>query len=219
MISRIKGTLDSIDETTAVVNVGGIYYEIMLPSALAESMRNTSTVGTEITFHTLDYIESAQVGNQYPRIVGFAEAIDKEFFSVFTSVPGLGMKKALKSLTIPINDIARAIETNDLDVLKKLPGIGPRLAEKIVAELRGKTARFALARETKPLAKPERKPDFADEVMLILLQLQYRRSEAQAMLDRAIATGKRFKSSEDLLNQIFRQTAMPAGREIKEEAE
>ncbi len=219
MISRIKGILESIDETTAVVNVGGIYYEIMLPSALAESMRNTGTVGTEITFHTLDYIESAQVGNQYPRIVGFAEAIDKEFFSVFTSVPGLGMKKALKSLIIPINDIARAIETNDLDVLKKLPGIGPRLAEKIVAELRGKTARFALARETKPLAKPERKPDFADEVMLILLQLQYRRSEAQAMLDRAIATGKRFKSSEDLLNQIFRQTAMPASSEIKEEVE
>jgi Holliday junction DNA helicase RuvA len=219
MISRIRGILDSIDETTAVVAVGGIYYEIMLPSALAESMRNTGTVGTEITFHTLDYIESAQVGNQYPRLVGFAEPIDKEFFSVFTSVPGLGMKKALKSLTIPINDIARAIETNDLDNLKKLPGIGPRLAEKIVAELRGKTARFALAREAKPLAKPEHKPDFADEVMLILLQLQYKRSEAQAMLDRAIATGKRFKSSEDLLNQIFRQTAMPSGREIKEEVE
>jgi Holliday junction DNA helicase RuvA len=219
MISRIKGILELIDETTAVVSVGGIYYEIMLPSALAESMHNASTIGTEVTLHTLDYIESAQVGNQYPRLVGFAEPIDKEFFNVFTSVPGLGMKKALKTLTIPINDIARAIETNDLDVLKKLPGIGPRLAEKIVAELRGKTARFALARETKPLAKRERKPDFADEVMLILLQLQYRRSEAQAMLDRAIATGRRFKSSEDLLNQIFRQTALPASTEIEEEVE
>jgi holliday junction DNA helicase RuvA len=219
MISRIKGILDYIDDTTATVNVGGLYYEIMLPSALAESLRNTSTIGTEITFHILDYIESASIGNQYPRMVGFADQIDKEFFSTFTSVSGLGIKKALKSLIMPISDIARAIETNDVNALKKLPGIGPRLAEKIVAELRGKTARFALAKETKPLAKPEHKPDFADEVMLILLQLQYRRSEAQAMLDRAIATGKRFKSSEDLLNQIFRQTTKSVDSVIEEEVE
>jgi holliday junction DNA helicase RuvA len=216
MISRIKGILDSIDETTSVVSVGGLYYEVMLPSALAESMHNTTAVGNEITLYTIDYIESAQVGNQYPRLVGFADQVDKEFFSIFTSVPGLGVKKALKCLIMPISDIARAIETNDLAVLKKLPGIGPRLAEKIVAELKGKTARFALARESKPLAKPEHKPDFADEVMLILLQLQYRRSEAQAMLDRAIATGKRFKSSEDLLNQIFRQTTKMDIKETEE---
>jgi len=206
MITRIKGTLDSVDESSAVIDVGGICYEIMLPSALADSLKNGGTLGGEITLHILDYIEAAQVGNNYPRMVGFAESVDKEFFSLFTSVPGLGIKKALKSLIIPICDISRAIETSDLDVLKKLPGVGPRLAEKIVAELKGKTARFALARESKPLAKPEKKPDFADEVMLILLQLQYRRAEAQLMLDRAIATGKRFKSSEELLNQIFKQT-------------
>jgi holliday junction DNA helicase RuvA len=216
MISRIKGILESIDETTSVVSVAGLYYEVMLPSALAESMHNATAIGNEITFYTIDYIESAQVGNQYPRLVGFADQVDKEFFSIFTSVPGLGVKKALKCLTMPISDIARAIETNDLPVLKKLPGIGPRLAEKIVAELKGKTARFALARESKPLARPEHKPDFADEVMLILLQLQYRRSEAQAMLDRAIATGKRFKSSEDLLNQIFRQTTKSDIKETEE---
>lgn len=197
-----------VEDSSAIVSIGGISYDIMLPSALAESMKNASAIGSEITLHILDYIESAQIGNQYPRMVGFADQIDKEFFSVFTGVPGLGVRKALKSLILPISDIARAIETNDLDVLKKLPGVGPRLAEKIVAELKGKTARFALAKESKPLAKPEHKPDFADEVMLILLQLQYRRSEAQTMLDRAIATGKRFKSSEELLNQIFKQTTL-----------
>lgn len=95
MISRIKGILDSIEDTAAVVNVGGIYYEIMLPSALAESMHNVGSVGTEVVFYILDYIESAQVGNHYPRMVGFAEPIDKEFFSVFTSVPGLGVKLSL----------------------------------------------------------------------------------------------------------------------------
>jgi Holliday junction DNA helicase RuvA len=210
MISKIKGILDHVDDSSATISVNGIYYEVLLPSALSESLRDGDLLGKEMTLHILDYIEAAQVGNQYPRMVGFAEPVDKEFFSVFTTVPGLGVKKALKSLTIPISDISRAIETGDAQVLQKLPGIGPRLAEKIIAELRGKTARFALARESKPLAKAEKRPDFADEVMTILLQLQYRRSEAQAMLDRAIATGRRFKSSEDLLNQIFKQTTAGA---------
>ena len=208
MISKIKGILDSVNDASAILNVNGIYYDIMLPSAFAESIQNDSAIGTEMIFYTLDYIEAAQVGNQYPRLVGFAEQIDKEFFSLFTTVPGLGIKKALKSLIMPMNEIARAIEMNDVDILRKLPGVGQRLAEKIVAELKGKTARFALAKESRPLAKPERKPDHVEEVMMVLLQLQYRRVEAQAMVDRAIATGKRYKSSEELLEQIFKQSSL-----------
>ena len=144
--------------------------------------------------------------NQYPRLVGFADSIDKEFFSLFVSVPGLGIKKALKSLIIPISDVARAIETDDAAILQKMPGIGARLAEKIIAELKGKTARFALAKGSKPLAKIEEKPDYADEVLEILLQLQYKRAEAQTILHRAISTGRRFKSSEESLQQIFKQS-------------
>jgi len=207
VISKIKGKLDYIDGTSATVDVGGIYYEIMLPSALAESLKGKARDGHDITFYILDYIEGGQVGNQYPRLVGFANAVDKEFFSLYTSVPGLGIKKALKSLIMPISEISRAIETEETSVLKKLPGVGGRLAEKIIAHLKGKTTRFALAKESKALAKPEVKPDYAEEVMAILLQLQYKRAEAQMMLDRALNTGKRFKSSEDLLEQIFKQTS------------
>lgn len=206
MISKIMGKLDRVTEHSALVNVGGIFYEIMLPSALADRLRKNGAIGSDITFHTLDYIEGGSIGNQYPRLVGFADLIDKEFFSLYTSVPGLGIKKALKSLIIPINEIARAIETEEPNILTKLPGVGQRLAEKIIAELKGKTARFALARESKPLAVPEIKPDFAEEVMSVLLQLQYKKSEAQALLERAMSTGKRFKSSEELLQQIFKQT-------------
>lgn len=210
MISKIVGILDRVDESTASVNVGGIFYEIMLPSALADGLRRNGRVGSEITFHTLDYIEGGQIGNQYPRLVGFAESIDKEFFSLYTSVPGLGIKKALKSLVAPISEIARAIETEEASTLTKLPGVGERLAEKIIAELKGKTARFALARESKPLATRETRPDYAEEVMAILLQLQYRKAEAQAMLEKAISTGRRFKSSEEMLQQIFKQTSAGA---------
>lgn len=207
MISKIKGVLDKVDEKSALVNVNGIFYEIMLPSGLADSLKKNGSVGTDIIFHTINYIEGGQVGNQYPRLVGFADPIDKEFFILYTSVPGLGMKKALKSLIMPINEIARAIETEQASILTKLPGVGGRLAEKIIAELKGKTTRFALAKESKPLAVPLSKPDYADEAMEILLQLQYKRSQAQAMLERAIVTGRRYKSSEELLQQIFKQSS------------
>ncbi len=206
MISKIKGALDRIDDTHALVDVGGLFYEIMLPSGLVASLKKNGSLGSAITFHTINYIEGGQVGNQYPRMVGFADPVDKEFFKLYTSVPGLGIKKALKSLIIPISEIARAIETENTSVLTKLPGVGERLAEKIIAELKGKAAKFALAKESKPLAIPIAKPDHADEVLEILLQLQYKRSEAQALLERAISTGKRFKSSEELLQQIFRQS-------------
>ena len=212
VISRIRGKLDHIDGSSATVEVGGIYYEIMLPSALAESLREKASNGNDITFYILDYIEGGQVGNQYPRLVGFANAVDKEFFSLYTSVPGLGIKKALKSLTMPISEISRAIETEEASVLRKLPGVGERLAEKIIAHLKGKTARFALAKESRPLAKPEIRHDHAEEVLAILLQLQYKRTEAQMMLDRALNTGKRFKSSEELVQQIFKQTSGDSSR-------
>lgn len=207
MISKIRGILDRVGEATASVNVGGLFYEIMLPSALVDSLKRNGAPGSEIEFYTLDYIEGGQIGNQYPRLVGFAEAVDKEFFSLYTSVPGLGIKKALKSLTLPISEIARAIETEEVSVLTKLPGVGGRLAEKIIAELKGKTAKFALARQSLPLARPEIKPDYAAEVMAVLLQLQYKKTEAQAMLERALSTGKRFKSTEEILQQIFNQSS------------
>ncbi len=162
MIAKIRGILDKVGDFSALVDVGGLFYEIMLPSALVDALKRDGSSGSEIELYTLDYIEGGQVGNQYPRLVGFAEAIDKEFFSLYTSVSGLGIKKALKSLTMPINEIARAIETEDVSTLKKLPGIGGRLAEKIIAALKGKTARFALAKESKALARPEVKPDYAE---------------------------------------------------------
>ena len=209
MISKIKGILDSVSDSSATVEVNGIFYDMMLPSALSDTLKNGDRVSKEILFHTLDYIEGGQVGNQHPRLVGFADPVDREFFIIFTSVPGLGIKKALKSLIIPISEIARAIETEEVPTLKKLPGVGERLAEKIIAHLKGKTARFALAKESKPLAKPEIKPDHTEEALAILLQLQYKRHEAQAMLNNALNTGKRFKSAEELLQLVFKQTASP----------
>ncbi len=188
-----------------LLEAGGISYEIMVPSGLIDLLRQKGN-NAEIEIYTIYYIEGAAVGNQYPRLVGFADPVQREFFQLLTGVSGLGVKKAIRSLVLPINVIARAIESENSKKLSELPGVGPRMAEKIIAELKGKVAKFALMRDDEPLSAAPKQPDFAAEVLQILLHLQYRQSEAQAMIERAFAAGKSFKSSEELLEQIFRQS-------------
>ena len=132
--------------------------------------------------------------------------MDREFFSVLTHVSGLGVKKALKSLTIPIREIATAIEEKDTARLNRLPGIGARLASKIIAELHGKVAKFALIKEGEPLSTPpaEEPEPLADEAREILVQLGYSRGEAERMIEAAMKTQPKVDRVEDLITVLFR---------------
>jgi len=207
MISRITGRLNQVNDDTALIENGGVFYEIMLPSALAERLREDNQVGTEIAFDTIYYIEAGdKKSSHFPRLVGFTSPIDREFFSLLTNVSGLGVKKALKSLTIPIRDIASAIETKDAGRLNRLPGVGARLAEKIIAELHGKVAKFALSKEDRPLSKGKMvEPEpFVEEALAVLTQLQYSRAEAERMIDAALKMKPKIAKVEDLITIIFR---------------
>ncbi len=209
MISRIEGKLTSITDQYALINNNGIYYQILVPSALADRLKENGKVGESISFETIYYIEAGdRKSNHYPRLVGFTNSVDREFFSLITQVPGLGVKKALKSLVIPIKDIATAIETRDPSTLSKLPGVGARLAEKIIAELNGKTAKFALSKDGEPLArKKQTKPiitPFEKEAVEVLTQLQYKTPEAQAMIEKAMENNPKIASVEELISFIFK---------------
>jgi len=208
MISRISGKLAQISDDTALVENNGVFYEIMLPSALADRLKEKNRVGDDISFETIYYIEAGdRKSNHYPRLVGFTSPIDREFFSMMTQVPGLGVKKALKSLILPIREIATAIETKDAGKLNRLPGVGARLAEKIVAELHGKVAKFALSKENEPLSLDKKNlptEPYVDEAMEILSQLQYSRNEAQKMISMALETKAKINKVEDLIAIVFK---------------
>ncbi|MBK7141172.1 MAG: hypothetical protein IPH75_03700 [bacterium] len=214
MISRIKGELVSVGDASALVEVAGISYELMIPSALAERLKETG-IGKEISFETIYFIEAGdKKANEYPRLVGFLDPLDREFFSLLTQVSGMGVRKALKSLILPIRDIASAIEMKDTGSLSRLPGVGKRLSEKIIAELHGKTTKFALSRTEEPLARPETVvTPFVDEAMEILIQLQYSRTEAQTMIQAAIKANPKIERVEDLITIMFRNE-----REVKVES-
>src|SRR5713226_10783490 len=112
-----------------------------------------------LTLYTIDYIDGGLGGGHLtPKLVGFLDPLDREFFEAFTTVPGVGFMKALKCLVQPLKDIALAIERGDTMFLKELPGIGPKMADRVVSELRGKMAKFALAPSEEPLSVEKESP-------------------------------------------------------------
>ncbi len=217
MICKLTGRLEDVGEDSAILGINGISYEIHIPSNLrvllkrkmheeSESMGD----GSETTFYIIDYIEMrGGHGNLTPRLIGFLSPVDKEFFEIFTQVSGFGIKKALKSLTVPVNKIAVAIETGDVRSLAALPGIGKRTADKIVAELKGKVAKFALqkAREMEDTGGREVSMDIKAEALDVLLQLGYKRYEAEEMIDAVLEKDREVKDSEELIRAIFRERA------------
>ena len=205
MIQKICGKIDSVSDETVTLEVGGIFYEILIPSGLAEPLKNQAREDRPVTLYTYYYIESSGgASNLFPRLVGFTMPFDREFFKLFTTVSGVGVRKALRCLTVPVRDIARAIENKETALLQQLPGIGPRMADKIIAELSGKVTRFALSRSDRPLSIPEKKKaDFEEEVFDVLSQLQYKPAEIDAMIKRALKMKPDIKSVEEMVEVIF----------------
>ena len=97
-------------------------------------------------------------GRLIPRLVGFLSPIEREFFDMFCEVDGVGVKKALRAMVRPVQEVATMIEEQDAKGLATLPGIGPATADRIIAKLRRRVPKFALlvAREMQPAADVER---------------------------------------------------------------
>lgn len=209
MIAQITGNLIEVGENSVVLEVDGLAYEIFVPTSVIQSYKKKNSVAPAAnkkneTFFTIQYVEgSSGHGNQFVRLVGFKRKIEKEFFQLYTSVEGIGYKTALKSLTLPIGKIALAIEKNDLATLKKLPHIGARTAEKMVATLKGRMQKFALDLKDSPLTvHPEE--DFHSEVLQVLSQIGYSQSESEELIGKALEKNPKIKTAEELIQQIFK---------------
>ncbi len=211
MISEITGEIlySRIQRHSLLVRVDAVCYEIFVPSGIASRLRTAPEAERRNpqTFYTIYYIDGAMSGGHLtPKLIGFLDPLDREFFETFTTVPGVGFMKALKCLVLPLNEIASAIERGDTNFLKGLPFVGAKTAERIVTELRGKMAKFALARTEEPLSvEQESSAELKQEALQVLEQLEYSRSEAQRMVDEIFSRHKNLKTTEDFLRRVFEQ--------------
>ena len=201
MIARLEGKLVKLDTESALVQVGAIAYEVMLPGYCISAL--AGSIGADVTLCTMEYYEgSLGGGNLVPRIVGFLSDGEKEFFIKYTSVKGIGIRKALRSLSMPIANIASAIEAGDDKMLSALDGIGKRMAQQIIAELKGKLGGFAIGVEqaaTKAAFRP-----FQAEALEILIAWGEKRNEAIELIGLACKRHPDIKSAEELVPLVYR---------------
>lgn len=211
MISEITGELlyDRIRHTSLLLRVNSVCYEIFVPSGIASRLRLTTEAERRnpLTFYTIDYIDGGLGGGHLtPKLVGFLDPLDREFFEAFTTVPGVGFMKALKCFVRPINDIARAIERGDSSFLRELPAIGPKIAERIITELRGKMAKFALAPAEEPLTMEHEPADqLKIDALHALEQIEFSHADAQRMVAQIFSQSRSLKSVEEFLRKVFEQ--------------
>lgn len=203
MIAYLRGRVLRRMEETLVIECGGVGYEVHLPGFVRDALRGTAgSAGDAVELHISYHVSANQ---PRPILVGFLREIEQEFFESFITVDGVGPTKAIRAINQPIETIADAIERKDIAFLRRLPGIGERTAEKIVAALRGKMAKYALLRTEPPARAHEVQGDFRDEVIEVLTgQLGHRATEARQMVERALQRNPGVGSAEELFQEVYR---------------
>ena len=205
MITAIKGKVVSEGKGVLTLETNGFSYEILVPlSVLQRSQENQDSDGNIrlITYHYYQMAPSSGV----PVLVGFLNEVERDFFLEFIKVSGIGPRAAVKALNRAIGEIAQAIDRGDTKYLKTLPGIGEQRAKEIVAKLQGKMGKFTLMRDRVAVQSPTTAlRDIEEEALHILLQLQYKKSEAEEMIKKALERSPKSSTCEELLNEIYKQ--------------
>jgi Holliday junction DNA helicase RuvA len=152
----------------------------------------------------MEYYEgSPGGGNLVPRMVGFLSSGERDFFAKYTSVKGIGVKKGLRSLIMPTGTIASAIENGDEKMLMTLPMVGKRMAQQIIAELKGKMQSFAIGAEAARPMGIGFKP-FQAEALEILIAWGEKRNEAIELIELACKKHPDINSAEALVPLVYR---------------
>jgi len=202
VFSRIAGKLVERTPDGAIVEAAGLGYEIVLPPCVAEKV--PTATGEPVVLEIYAVVNMDGNSGRFT-FYGFSNGIERDFFEALLTVASIGPRSAARAFSQPMSAIAGAIDRGDHAYLKSLPGIGQQKARDIVAKLQGKVAKFLLIQDAP--AAPPAIPDFADEALAVLLQLEYRRSEAEAMIRDTLEADSSIHEAETLLAQIYRRRA------------
>jgi holliday junction DNA helicase RuvA len=210
MITRITGVLNRVLDEEVRLQVGPLEYQVLVPEFVRRQLQTRA--GLEVTLHTSEYLDGNPMqGRVVPRLIGFLSEGELDFFELFCTVDKVGTRKAIKALVRPIKEIANAIQRQDSKWLTTLPGVGAATAEQIIATLRRKVTRFAMASEPRPEAEPGEAPvgaiidgNLFEDAYQALMALGLSPVEARLRLDRAMEGGQTYATVEDIIQAIFK---------------
>jgi len=200
MISHLHGILrkKNDEEMSVEVEVNGVCYEVFLPMFVWRAFEDAE-LEQDIELDTFYYAAERQ---PIPKLIGFKRPVEREFFARFIEVPDVGATRALKALVFSVSTIACWIEEGDVASLRRLPGIGARTAETIVARLRGKVTGFALLRDEGFAEMPEAAAALTSE--------QVRRDAVAGM----VGLGFSQREASTLVEEITREQALASVEEV-----
>lgn len=204
MIAKIYGKVIHKGDNYLLIDKGGIVYEVWVPVTVMQRVDESLSPEGEISLITYHYYQ-VEPSRSIPVLIGFLNEVEKEFFQEFITVSGIGPRGALRALNQPISLIANAIDEADINFLKSLPGIGQQRAREIIAKLQHKVAKFGLIQDNNIKDKAPGLVDIEEEVLAVLMQLGYKKSEAQAMIRRALDNAGGVLTTEELLNEVYKQ--------------
>jgi len=180
MIVFIEGILEEKEPSRAVLNAGGLGYELAIPAGTFDTL---PALGRPARLLTVEILREDS-----HQLVGFASEAERQIFLRLTQIPGIGAKSALAVLShLPIRDLNAAAASNDIARLAKVPGIGKKTAERIALELRGKMSKGELAAAAVSAttglgpSSPAQDSKLRD-VYSALIALGHRPADAQAIL-------------------------------------
>ena len=181
MIAKLKGLLDSVSADHAVIDVNGVGY---LVSASAKTLANLGGAGTPVTLHIETHVREDAI-----QLFGFLAERERDWFRLLQTVQGVGAKVALAILSVLSTDeLHAAIANRDRTMVGRASGVGPKLAERIVNELKDKAGGIAGA--TIPVGGFAPSPPaggIAADALSALANLGYKPAEANRVVTAAIA--------------------------------
>ena len=198
MIAKLRGLLDGFGADFAVIDVNGVGY---LVSASSRTLSALGAVGEEVVLHT-----EMLVAEDFIRLVGFSTAAERDWFRLLISVQGVGARVALAILSaLSADEVHRAVASGDTGMIGRAQGVGPKLAQRIVHELKDKAGSVALG----PGGPAIPAGSHAQDALSALANLGFRPAEAAAAVARAEAE----LGSEASLDLLVRTALRKAAKE------
>ena len=196
MIGRIQGQLVEVAENVILVNTGGICYEVELTST-ALGRLPAADAAVDLFTHFL-VREDAQL------LYGFASRDERDLFRALIRITGVGPKLALNLISsIPLADLARSVQNNDVAPLTRVPGVGRKTAERLLVELKDRLADLVVVAEA---GRPPLGGESAEEAEEALVALGYKPQEAQRVVRDVMSEGA--ASTEEIVRAALRHIAM-----------
>jgi Holliday junction DNA helicase RuvA len=178
MIAKLTGLVDAVHRDHAIIDVGGVGYLVRCSTRTLSALPPAGGAAS-VSVETL-------VREDAIDLYGFATTRERDWFRLLTTVQGVGAKVALSILsTLSGDELAQAIMAQDKAMVSRADGVGPKLANRIVSELKDKVASGSFAPAPAVTAVPGLPADAVADAVSALVNLGYRRAEAAGAIDKA----------------------------------